>query len=981
MRGGPTLRLAAVLLVVALLVVARPARAGDPYVRWYTITSPHFRVHFHAGLEPLAQKVAAVAEGVFLRVTPSLGYVPTSRTEIVLTDESESANGLASSLPYPAILLYASAPDDMSSLGDYDDWVTELVTHEFTHIVQLGNVSGVPGVLNTILGPTFAPNQDQPHWIIEGLAVAMETEHTTGGRLRGTQFEMYLRTDVLAGRVPALDQISHARRAWPGGTLWYLYGSKFVGWIASIYGPDVFGAVATDYGAQVVPWGINRAIRRATSRTYEELYAGFLLDLEQRYRAEAAAVRARGLRGGRRLTARGGVALGPRFLPRACGAEERVSYVLHDLDAPGGVYAVPLDGKPAAGREERLARTTGRSHAWGPDCSLYFDSVLPSVRRYAWNDLSRLPPGQRSPDGTENVRERLTTSRRARDIDVSSDGRFAVYVTNDRGTTTLRHAVLDAEHRLVGERRLVPSARFEQAFTPRFSPDGRRVAYGTWTAGGNRDLRIVDVETGRLVELWRDRAIDQQPAWSPDGKTLYFSSDRSGIPNVYAYDVETGALAQVTNVLTGAYMPEPSPDGKRLVYVGYGPDGFDLYELELDPERYLPAAPPLNDRSPAPEPPAGNYEVKPYRAFPTLLPRAYTVSYGGGTFGPVLRIATTGVDAIGRHAFAADASIQTRSGDVLGSLSYSYGRLPFGFSTTLFRGAALRSDYRYGDTARSVIEHQTGVTTGVSYGIPGTFDGQGLALSYTLAHWEHERPIDLDVSPDAPLPVEPPSGTIGIVRVGYEFSNASATPMAVSLERGIRVTVAADFADPAWGSEDTLTAFSGAVRGYFPMPWHDHHVLALALSGGASVGSYAREGLYATGGFADTSPLSLDASAVRQSGFVIRGYEPGAFKGSSYNLANAEYRFPILYVDRGVSTLPAFLSTVSGAVFFDAGGAYHRMNLDRPLGVYHAGVGAELWVSFVLAYFSNAEVRLGIARGLDKNIDATQKYFVAASQF
>jgi hypothetical protein len=57
------------------------------------------------------------------------------------------------------------------------------------------------------------------------------------------------------------------------------------------------------------------------------------------------------------------------------------------------------------------------------------------------------------------------------------------------------------------------------------------------------------------------------------------------------------------------------------------------------------------------------------------------------------------------------------------------------------------------------------------------------------------------------------------------------------------------------------------------------------------------------------------------------------------------------------------------------------MNMRRPLDVLHAGVGAELWLSFVFAYFSSAEVRLGIARGLDKNIDATQKYFVAASQF
>jgi hypothetical protein len=980
MRGA-LLRFAAALLACALCSVATPARAGDPYVRWYTLTSPHFRVHFHAGLEPLAQKVAAVAEGVFQRVTPSLGYVPTTRTEIVLTDDSEAANGVASQLPYPAVLLYASAPDDMSSLGEYDDWVTELVTHEFTHILQLGNTSGIPGVINRILGPTYVPNEEQPHWILEGLAVAMETEHTTGGRLRGTQFEMFLRTDVLNGTVPALDEISHFRRRWPRGTLWYLYGSKFVGWIASIYGPDVYGAVVTDYGAQVIPWGINRSIRRATSRTYEELYAAFLIDTERRIRAQAREVRARGLREGRRVTTRGGVAIGPRFLPKACGGERRVSYVREDLDTHGGVYTVPLDGLPADGREEHVVRTIGRSHAWGPDCSLYFEGLLPSARRYFWNDLSRLPPGERSPEGTENVRERLTTSRRARDVDVSPDGRAAVYVTNDRGTTTLRIVDITAEHRFENERRLVPSGRFEQAFTPRFSPDGRRVAYGAWTAGGHRDIRIVDVDTGHLVELFRDRAIDQQPAWSPDGKTLYFTSDRSGIANVYAWDTATGALAQVTNVLGGAFMPEPSPDGKHLVYVGYGPDGFDLFELELDRGRFLPALPSPVDRSTPPEAPEADFEVVSYRAFPTVLPRAYTLSYGTGTFGPVVRVTTSGVDAIGRHGFLADASIHTRSGDLLGSLSYSYGRLPFGFNASLFRGAALRNDYRFGDNARSVIEHQTGVTTGVYYAIPGAFDDQAVALSYTLAHWEHERPIDPDISPEAPLPVEPPSGTIGIVRLGYEFSNASTTGMAVSLERGLSVTVAGDFADPAWGSEDTLTAFSASVRGYVPMPWLRHHVLAVALSGGSSIGSYVREGFYATGGFADTSPLSLDTTAVLQSGFVLRGYEPGAFKGTNYHLANAEYRFPIVYVDRGVSTLPAFLSTISGALFFDAGGAYDRMNLRRPFDVLHAGVGAELWVGFVLGYFSRVELRLGIARGLDKNIEASQKYFVAASQF
>lgn len=968
-------------LLLACLFWPRQARAGDPYLLWYTLESPHFRVHFHGGLERVAQKAANVAETAYARLVPELGLTPRVRTEIVLTDTVEAANGFASTLPYPVVTLYVSAPDDMSALGDYDDWLTELVTHEFAHILHLSHVSGVPGLVNRVLGPTLVPNQQQPNWIIEGLAVAMETEHTTGGRLRGSQFEMFLRADVLAGKFARLDEISHLPRRWPGGTLWYLYGSKFVGWIASIYGPEIFASVAADYGAQVVPYGVNRAIRRATGRTYSELYAAWQLDVERQYRAEKARVEARGLREGRRLTRNGWDASGPRFVPAACSREPSLVYVKHDADEPGGVYSVALGAKPGdAG--ELLARSSGRTALFGPDCSLYFDSFAPSGRSYLFSDLFRLAPGERSPSGHEKNRQRLTLGQRARDLDVSADSRHVAYVTNDRGTSTLRIARLTPNHRLEGERTLVRSAEFEQAFTPRFSPDGTRVAYGTWTAGGYRDIRVVDLATGRFFELWHDRAVDQQPTFSPDGKTLYFTSDRSGIANVYAYDLATGALAQVTNVLTGAYMPAISPDGKTLVYLGYDSEGWDLHALPLVPARFLPAEPPAFERHEPASVATRQYPVHEYRALSTLAPRSWTFSLGTGTFGNALTLSTSGSDAIGRHAYLASVTLEDRHVAPLGAIDYAYSRLPFAFRASLFRSAAPRLDYRTGDEPRRVVEHQTGATTGVAFPVPGEFDVQNVSLSYTLAHWDHERPLGPRLDPYSPLPYEPQRGFIGLVRLGYDLSNASATPGAISLERGFRLAIAADLADPAWGSESTLTAFSGAVAAYVPLPFLRHHVLALGLSGASATGSYTRSGYYSTGGFADTPPLDTLTSGIRQTGFVLRGYEPGQFAGTNFALFNAEYRFPIAYVDRGLSTLPGFLRTLSGTLFFDWGGTYDVLDLERPYDAFHVGVGGELWIDFLLEYVTGGELRLGLAKGLDsearKNL---QVYFVAASSF
>ncbi|HEV8550818.1 MAG TPA: BamA/TamA family outer membrane protein, partial [Polyangiaceae bacterium] len=901
--------------------------------------------------------------------------------DIVLADDTEDANGFAYTLPYPLVTLYVAAPDDMSVLGDYDDWITELVTHEFTHILHMSNTSGVPAVVNSIFGPTLAPNEQQPHWILEGLAVAMESEHSSAGRLRSTQFDMMLRADALDGSLATLDEISHLPRRWPGATLWYLYGAKFIEWIASIYGSDIYAAVATDYGATIIPYGVNRAIRRATGRTYEQLFAGFQTDLQRGYSAEVDAVAARGLREGRRLTTQGWQSVDPRFLPERCGGSDRLAYVHSDGHSLGGVYTLPLTGPPSEGRGELVARSTGRSLAFGPDCALYFDSIAPSERVYPFGDVFRLAPGVRAPDGTEKTRERLTVGRRTRDVDVSPDGRQLTYVTSDSGTVTLRLADLAPNGRITNERRLVPAARYEQAFTPRFSPDGRRVAYGTWTAGGYRDIRIVDVDGGHLVELWHDRALDQQPAWSPDGKYLFLSSDRSGISNVYAYELATGSLFQVTNVVTGAFMPEPSPDGRTLVYVGYTGQGFDLFALPLDRSRWLPAGPPAGVRPNPTVVPDRHWPVAPYRALPSLRPRAWALGYGTGSFGNALTISTSGTDAIGRHYFLAQLLVDTEDADLRGSFDYVYSALPFDFHASAFRAVRPRGDYRVGFKPQTVKEFQTGITSGVSLDFPGEFEGQSIALSYSLIDWDHRQPLP-PLNPEFLPPVEPDRGFLGDVHVGYSFSNATSSAYAISLESGLRLSVGGDFAQPAWGSESTLTAISAQMSAYFTMPWLRHHVLALGFSGGTASGTYARLDYYYTGGFIDASVIDAYRTGVTQSGFVLRGYKPSQFGGTNYNLLNLEYRFPILYVDRGLSTLPGFLRTLTGVAFMDWGGAYNTLDLQAPLKAFHVGVGAELWVSFSFVYADDSMLRLGFARGLDSEApDGLQTYFVAASAF
>jgi hypothetical protein len=959
------------------------ALAGDPYLEWYTVKSPHFRIHYHGGLEDIAQRTASSAESVYERLMPELGWAPKEATEVIVTDDTDSANGSATTLPYNTIRLFATAPDDMSPLADYDNWINELVTHEYTHILQIDNTSGLPALGNAILGKTFAPNQAQPRWILEGLAVVMESSHTSGGRLKSTQFDMYLRADVLDHRLARLDQISNPARRWPGGNLWYLYGAEFVGWIVDTYGPDTYAAVATDYGASVIPFGINRAIQRVTGRTYEQLYVGWQAYLERKYEDQARAVVARGLREGRQITHRGYIASTPRFFPPCAGDPARLAYQRDDGDTTAGVYAIETEAADVDASAELIARSGGSGVSFSDDGALYFDNTAPSRRYYSFNDLFRQPANTRSPSGLERTRQRLTVGERANAADVSADGRWLTYVTNRAGTSTLRIAHINAQGELEDERRLVPSAQYEQAYTPRFSPNGEQVAYSAWTRGGYRDIRIVDVRSGSFYELMHDRAIDQQPTWSPDGKTLYFVSDRTGIPNVFAYDRASQSLSQVTNVLIGAYMPAISNDGRNLVYVGYTWRGFDLFEMPLDRSRYLAAPDAVDDREEGFEPGISHaWPVEPFNPLPTLRPRAYSLAYGPGTFGNTLTVTTSGADAIGRHAFDATIAVpMTSNGETQASADYSYNRLPFAFRGSVFRSATPRTDYRYGNQRPLTTEHLTGATTAISWGAPGEFDGQSVSLSYTIADFSRDLPVGTLADPYSLVTITPDRGYIADLRLGYSYSNAQSTVYAVSAEKGFSIGLGLDEANAAFGSESTLTAFGGVLTAYQLLPWGQHHVLALGLSGGTSLGDYSKRGLYSTGGFVDASLYDEYNSVVRQSAFVLRGYQPGQFVGTTFNLLNAEYRFPLLYADRGLSTLPIFLRTLSGTIFFDYGGAYDKIDPARPFQMFHGSVGGELWVDAVTGYFIESNLRLGLARGLDGQAPGFQTYAVLVSGF
>lgn len=104
--------------------------------------------------------------------------------------------------------------------------------------------------------------------------------------------------------------------------------------------------------------------------------------------------------------------------------------------------------------------------------------------------------------------------------------------------------------------------------TPRFSPDGKRVAM-TMTAGheGNSEIYEMDLGSRRLSRLTYHRGIDTSPSYNPEGDKIVFNSDRGGSPALYIMNSDGSNVTRLTYGTGRYYSPAWSPRGDLIAFV------------------------------------------------------------------------------------------------------------------------------------------------------------------------------------------------------------------------------------------------------------------------------------------------------------------------------------------------------------------------------------------------------------------------------
>ncbi|MEO8018641.1 MAG: Tol-Pal system beta propeller repeat protein TolB [Pseudomonadota bacterium] len=141
----------------------------------------------------------------------------------------------------------------------------------------------------------------------------------------------------------------------------------------------------------------------------------------------------------------------------------------------------------------------------------------------------------------------------------SPDGEWLAYVSFER-----RVSAIFVQHRRSGKKTMV-SARAGINGAPTYSPDGKKLALTLSGSNGNLDIYLLELASGQLTRLTDDPGIDTEAVFTPDGSGVYFTSDRSGNPQIYRLTIgSTERPKRVT--FTGGYNARPriSPDGKQL---------------------------------------------------------------------------------------------------------------------------------------------------------------------------------------------------------------------------------------------------------------------------------------------------------------------------------------------------------------------------------------------------------------------------------
>ena len=508
---------------------------------WRVIETEHFLVHYYPQIADVAPDAARMSERAYARLSRLTAHQFREKKPIlifgssgdfaqsnVFGDLGEGTGGVTDPLRQRMAQFFS---------GDWASFEHVLI-HEMVHVFTFDIFSrGRAGA-----GLQNLAMVNPPLWYMEGLAEYLSIGPTHPWT------DAWVRDAIVNNTLPTIAQMTER----PDKYFPYRYGLALWQYVGARWGDEVIGEIMN----ATPSLGIDRAFRREIGLSLDELSADWKAAMQAKYLTAVANLdRPRSFAEPLLTQSRTGGFANTYVAPALSPDGKYITYVGYGSLLRGEVFPELYLADVATGKRlKRLVKTTTN-----PDYEqLRFIYSQPS---FSPDGTLLAFTGQR---GGRDVLYVLDVARRkvvkAFDFEMdqvlspsfSPDGRRIVFSGMRRGTSDLYVASMDTP----GFVQLMKDTYGD--LSPSWSPDGRQIAFVT-ERGPDTDMEILkvgpwrvaiyDFDTQKTTLLPNQGGRNINPQWAPDGKSLAFISDRTGIANIFLYDFADGEHYQLTNVL------------------------------------------------------------------------------------------------------------------------------------------------------------------------------------------------------------------------------------------------------------------------------------------------------------------------------------------------------------------------------------------------------------------------------------------------
>ncbi len=567
--------------VLFLIILVNPleAKYGKNKVQyrgmdWSYIQTPHFDVYFYQGGESIAYYAANVAEKSYEQISYQLDWRLSKRISILVYNSHNDFQQTNVTLGYlqEGIGGFTELFKNRVVLpfeGSYEQF-RHVLHHELTHAMVNDLIFG--GNVQSIVSGKMRVNI--PLWLSEGYAEYSSLDWDS-------RADMIIRDAAINGNLPPVQYLNYYMA--------YKGGQSVVRYIGETFGVERIGEIFHETRHfKDIPKAIENTLHldeeTLTEKWHFAVRKDYWPDIEGRSNLDDV---------GHRLTDHNKTKNYFNVSPAISPNGGKVAF-LSDRSGYADIYVMSSDngrelkriisGQRTAELEELKWLSPGLS--WAPDNRhLVFSAKSGDEDALIFFDTEKETKHSRKL-GLDGI---FTASW-------SPDGKYVAFSGLKDGASDLflynvkTKKLEQLTHDLFSDTR------------PSWSPDGKQLAFvsdrGQSLLTGlvnpdspqareilkNHDFRSTDIytiniESGHIKRITDSPGSEDSPTFANTTNKLAYTSDRTGIWNIYFHDFDTGIETPVTDIMTGIFQISWSKDDSRLVFAGYEKGGWDIFTI------------------------------------------------------------------------------------------------------------------------------------------------------------------------------------------------------------------------------------------------------------------------------------------------------------------------------------------------------------------------------------------------------------------